>query len=1115
MRSTPALRLVSLLLFLLNYYHPLKAQECGPNIELEQLVRDLGENDIYRLGQSFTAPCTGDFYELVLYAEWITPSPNPTTSITVGIISGEPTGATVDDILGNYQFDIPHPTHVGDNEQVLRLDTPVALEAGETYSFIVINEESLIWWMYAKEDPYPGGYLSRREVNGAPWDVMNYERDLSFIVRMNEDFPPVITCNDITLYLDENGQASTTAGALADWSDDLGISQVIVSPVPNFNCNNLGENEVSITVTDTGGHTRSCTATVTIQDEIPPTLESPIPNMTFPTTLGECHRSVTFPDPGFSDNCQNGYWVEQIAGLPSGANFPVGTTTVTFRATDYSLNTTEHSFTVTITDTQGPEISIDIPEDHVVNVADGSCTATVFFNVQAIDNCDGPVSFEQTEGFISGSSFPQGVTTNTFIATDQKGNITEVSYTITVSPIPSLSCATAPITTQVGSMVTMDMIDNGSTTNCGGYIGMSAQKTAIELTEESPQDDLGGVYYVELNAFMVPTTGDYTIHTVGTSTSAFVLYEEYPVPNSGDFSDRPGYLGFCIFNLGGIATAGTETYTLEAGKVYYVQNINVDPFSSGTGTYTLSFDKEVILTDGYIQPNCEDAGTQDITLYGFNASGDVATCTASLVVDASTGCPPDLSCIGSYDAALINNYETEIDPYDLVDTLSDGSGIAYPMLEGNKFLVDTQGGNTDRLTGTALFPFDKVVIRPPVDGTYTFSFGTNFLPNGVDASFVLWDAPTLANSGYFSLRPEYVGHAFYSNGELTEGNPSIALSAGQVYYISVFTPFFYQDGKHFNGHLLVDQPLKSNKVLVAQYGCSDWGSTLPITLYANDEDNEESSCMVDVTIVNPNGSCRITLRPKVYLQGAALNPNASEATLMRDDLRVNDHIPLTSPYGDGKTVDASILTTTGSDAIVDWVWVELRDKNDNKLMVDGTSALLQRDGDVVGVSYEDDPVVFTQADDDYFVVIDHRNHLAIMSSFAIPLSVSTATIDFANGNVTAYGTSAMTSEGMPTGIQGMWAGDTNNDGKVIFLNTGAESVDIKQLVLAQSAVESPFGASVFYKAQGYHNTDINMDGQVIFLNDANDLIPIKENVLAHPGNQIFNSVFFTFAAQLP
>ncbi len=269
------------------------------------------------------------------------------------------------------------------------------------------------------------------------------------------------------------------------------------------------------------------------------------------------------------------------------------------------------------------------------------------------------------------------------------------------------------------------------------------------------------------------------------------------------------------------------------------------------------------------------------------------------------------------------------------------------------------------------------------------------------------------------------------------------------------------------------------------------------------------------TSFNENG-CEARLAPKAFLQGAMINPNTGEEGLMRDDLRVADLIPTMSPYSDGAICDPTLFVTTGNNAIVDWVFLELRDANDNTLIIDGQSALLQRDGDLVDTDGNAILRFYTGVDD-YFIVIKHRNHLPIMTANTSPLTdVITTAINFSlASNEITHGSNAQTTFGVPSGALAMWAGDVNDDGEIVFLNTGAESVNIKQTVLDVSTAESPFGASVFYKPSGYYVDDVNMDGEVVFLNAGNELLYIKDNILAHPENQIFNSVFYKIAQQLP
>ncbi|MCB0685961.1 MAG: NPCBM/NEW2 domain-containing protein [Saprospiraceae bacterium] len=164
---------------------------------------------------------------------------------------------------------------------------------------------------------------------------------------------------------------------------------------------------------------------------------------------------------------------------------------------------------------------------------------------------------------------------------------------------------------------------------------------------------------------------------------------------------------------------------------------------------------------------------------------------------------------------------------------------------------------------------------------------------------------------------------------------------------------------------------------------------------------------------------------KVILEGAFTSPYIGEANLMRDDLRRYGVLPHTSPYSDQLSIDDSVLTKEGNDAIVDWIWVEIRDKNDNTLVIDSTSALLQRDGDIVQIDGLT-PLKYNIGKDNYHIAIKHRNHLAFMSKDPLTVGVTTPTIlDFTDGSITTYGTNA---QNLLNGKLVMVGGDADGSG---------------------------------------------------------------------------------------
>ncbi|NQY05279.1 MAG: hypothetical protein HRT68_03485 [Flavobacteriaceae bacterium] len=251
---------------------------------------------------------------------------------------------------------------------------------------------------------------------------------------------------------------------------------------------------------------------------------------------------------------------------------------------------------------------------------------------------------------------------------------------------------------------------------------------------------------------------------------------------------------------------------------------------------------------------------------------------------------------------------------------------------------------------------------------------------------------------------------------------------------------------------------------------------------------------VEVACGPPAETC---INPKVFLQGAMLNPNPGEPNWMRDDLRLAGLIPTTSPYGDGIICDPSVFTVTGKDAIVDWVFVELRDPANPTIVFDSSSALLQRDGDIVS----SDGVNLMTMDlsiSNVHVVIKHRNHLAVMSQVGAYDNQCKA-IDFrptttqAGGTVT-LGTNAQTTIGMPIGMRAMWAGNTNGNELVNYNGIDNDPTHTRDTVLAHP---SNIFNSTFFSFQAYSDDDVNMDGIVKWSDTAN---LVKDNVNGHPEN---------------
>lgn len=250
---------------------------------------------------------------------------------------------------------------------------------------------------------------------------------------------------------------------------------------------------------------------------------------------------------------------------------------------------------------------------------------------------------------------------------------------------------------------------------------------------------------------------------------------------------------------------------------------------------------------------------------------------------------------------------------------------------------------------------------------------------------------------------------------------------------------------------------------------------------------------------------KIRVNPKVFLQGPLINP--ATANLMNDDLRQNALIPTISPYEDGATCSASVFDTSGNDAIVDWVWLELRALNDNTTIVKSRSALVQRDGDVVdmdGTSH----IEMQAPPNNYYIVIKHRNHLGVMSSNTFGLrEEATTTIDFTDNTFLTYGSNAQVQ--LSSGNTALWSGDLNNDTKIQFSGAGNDVNTLKDFIIANAPLPL-----LTIPVSGYFNEDLDLNGQAKFSGSDNDSNLVKDIIIGHPLN-ILGLPTFTITSQVP
>ncbi len=237
-----------------------------------------------------------------------------------------------------------------------------------------------------------------------------------------------------------------------------------------------------------------------------------------------------------------------------------------------------------------------------------------------------------------------------------------------------------------------------------------------------------------------------------------------------------------------------------------------------------------------------------------------------------------------------------------------------------------------------------------------------------------------------------------------------------------------------------------------------------------------------------------TLQVLLALRGILEGPYSATTGQMSDALRSAGLVPDSEPYtalgysqvggGGGETIAPVVLATTGNNAIVDWVVVELRDATTPTTVLATRSALIQRDGDIVatdGVS----ALTFNIAPGSYNVALRHRNHLGVMTASAKVLGLSSTPLDLANAGTATFGTNARKSVAGAFPAEVLWAGDVTFDGLIKYSGASNDRDPIL------SAIGGVVPTSTI---TGYHAGDVNMDGTVKYAGQDNDRDPVLQNI---------------------
>ena len=102
-------------------------------------------------------------------------------------------------------------------------------------------------------------------------DVNGNTSTCTSTITVEDNVAPIALCQNLTVQLDATGAGSITAAQVDNGSSDNCSIDTMTLDQTDFTCADVGANTVTMTVTDANGNVSTCTATITVQDNINPT----------------------------------------------------------------------------------------------------------------------------------------------------------------------------------------------------------------------------------------------------------------------------------------------------------------------------------------------------------------------------------------------------------------------------------------------------------------------------------------------------------------------------------------------------------------------------------------------------------------------------------------------------------------------------------------------------------------------------------------------------------------------------------------------------------------------------------------------------------------------------
>jgi hypothetical protein len=410
-------------------------------------------------------------------------------------------------------------------------ENPVFVNCPNTTFTIGVDEDcesGIIWSIPIAEDncdiasvveTSPGGPFYGQPLDPDTYEIQYTATDIygntatcNFTIIVEDDSDPLLVCPpNFTVGTDAGvctwaSTASTNPLLTVDNCPDYVLTYALSGAttdngtglVPVGTIFAEGTTTVTYTLTDGAGNVSTCSFTVTVGDDEAPAIAAALCNETynFNTDMGVCTSDQSMDIADFvSDNCSDDTDLTYLTVItnPDGTlqtlngndidyTLELGVSYALFTITDEAGNSSTCLVSVIVSDNELPVIDCPATDAEYDNTP-GECgliAGTQFDPVLTTDNCTGFTYSHNYGGWavptsLAGAFFPVGEHTIVWTITDASGNTATCGFTFEVMDTedPDANCVAqidAVLNANGQFLVTIPMVELGSTDNCGGAL---------------------------------------------------------------------------------------------------------------------------------------------------------------------------------------------------------------------------------------------------------------------------------------------------------------------------------------------------------------------------------------------------------------------------------------------------------------------------------------------------------------------------------------------------------------------------------------------------------------------------------------------------------------------